>query len=349
MKAVVFYGPNDFTYEEVETPKCPPDGVLVKIEAVGLCGSDIRTFGFGHSKVKPPAIIGHEVVGLVDEVGSDVKGFLKGDRVAVNPIIPCGECYYCKQNMGNQCKNLQVIGSQLAGGYAQYVIVPQIAIKNDCLHIISDDLSFDYAPMAETTASVYSTQEYVNVKKGDVVLIIGAGPLGNLHADIAKARGARKVIMSEMSEQRLEMARRFKSIDVFVDPSKENLKEIVMKETGGYGADVVIPACPVGKVQEQALELVKSRGRILLFGGLPKDNCHINLDSNVIHYKEIAIFGGYAYNPDCFKVALDIITDNKIQADQFVTHVLPLKDIKEGIEIIKTGKGIKVILKPWEE
>ncbi|NTW72342.1 MAG: alcohol dehydrogenase catalytic domain-containing protein [Eubacteriaceae bacterium] len=348
MDAVVFYGPNDYKFEQTETPKCPVDGVLLKIMAVGLCGSDIRTFEFGHPKVKPPAIIGHEVVGIIEEVGAEVMGHSVGDRVALNPIIPCGECYYCKQNMGNQCKNLVVIGSQLAGGYAQYVVVPKVAIKNDCLHKISDDLSFDYAPLAETTASAYSTQEYVNVKKGDVVVIIGAGPLGNLHADIAKARGASKVIISEMNESRLEMAKRFKSIDVFVNPSKEDLKEVVLRETNGYGADVVIPACPVGAAQEQSLDLVKSRGRVLLFGGLPKDNHHIRLDSNLIHYKEIAIFGGYAYNPDAFKIALDIITENRIQSDQFVTHFLPLKDLSEGIRLIKSGEAIKVVLKPWQ-
>ena len=144
------------------------------------------------------------------------------------------------------------------------------------------------------------------------------------------------------------MAHRFESTDVFNNPKEEPLEKCVERETNGYGADVVIVACPVGAAQEQATHLVKPRGTVVLFGGLPKDNCHVSFDSNLIHYKELNVVGGFAYAPDVFAKAVELIVDKKIDAAKFVTHIMPLKDIKEGIKAIKTGEAIKVVLKPWE-
>lgn len=349
MKAIVFRGPNDFGIEEVETPKCPKGGVLIKVDAVGLCGSDVRTFGSGHYKVTPPYVIGHEVAGYIEE--SDNPEYQVGDKVVANPVIVCNECFYCKNDLSNHCQDLTVIGTNIPGGYAQYVALPAKAATKQFLPKISPDANLDLAPLAETTSSVYSTHEFVGIGDGDTVVIIGAGPLGNLHAAMAKARGAKKVIISEASESRLEMSEeRFSDvIDVFVNPTKEELKDVVMKETDGVGADVVITACPVPAVQESAIYLVRPRGKVLLFGGLPADNCHVPFDSNYIHYHEIVLYGGYAYSSDVFAKALDMIVTKKIDASKFVTHKLPLKDVKKGIEAIKTGEAIKVVLKPWED
>lgn len=348
MEAVVFRGPNDFGLEEVETPKCPENGVLIKVEAVGLCGSDVRTFGCGHKDVKPPHVLGHEAAGEIVE--SKNKDYPVGERVVLNPLIKlCGECYFCKHDLKNHCSNKKVLGTELPGGYAQYVALPQECCTSDSIINVPAGYNLDLIPLAETTSSVYSTQEFANVKDGDTVVIIGAGPLGNLHSAIAKARGAKKVIISEPSESRLEMAHRFDTNDVFVNPTKEDLLEVVMKETDNIGADVVITACPVGAVQEQATHLLKPRGKVILFGGLPKDNCHVSFDSNLIHYQELVLYGGYAYGPEVFAKAVDLIVSGKIDASKFVTHILPLKDIKEGINDIKTGAAIKVVLKPWEK
>lgn len=347
MKAVVFRGPNDFSVEEVETPKCPKNGVLVKVEAVGLCGSDVRTFSSGHKAVTPPYILGHEAAGVIEE--SDNPNYKKGEKITINPLVrTCGECDFCKAGLRNHCINKITLGTNLPGGYAQYTALPEDCCSDDTIVKIPEDFDIDLIPLAETTSSVYSTQDYANVKDGDTVVIVGAGPLGNLHSAIAKARGAEKVIISEASESRLEMAHRFDTTDVFVNPMKEDLLEVVMKETNNMGADVVITACPVGAVQEQATHLLKPRGTVLLFGGLAPDNCHVNFDSNLIHYKELKLVGGFAYNPSVFATAVDLIVSGKIDASKFVTHILPLDKVKEGIEDIKTGAAIKVVLKPFE-
>lgn len=348
MKAVVFKAPNVFDYEEISKPSCPDDGLLIKIEAVGLCGSDLRTFACGHSNVDPPHIIGHEVAGIVEETGDRSSGFKTGDRVLVNPIIPCGECYYCKQGLENHCSNRIFVGTDIPGGYAQYIAVPGAAIKNDCVLQLDESVPFEQAPLAETLASVINSQKHINVKDGDVVVIIGAGPIGCLHAEVAKSRGAKKVIMSEINDSRLDIVRRFDSIDITVNSSKEDLKQVILNETDNLGADVIIVACPVGKAQEQAVDMVKPRGKVLFFGGLPKDNCNICIDSNKIHYNEIALFGAFAYTPREFKDALSLITQKKIRSSKFITDVLPLSNIKEGINIARQGLGIKVVLKPWD-
>jgi len=348
MKAIVFRAPNEFEMEEVPKPTCAKDGMVVKIEAVGLCGSDVRTFGFGHPKLTPPQIIGHEIAGTIDEIGENTGDFKVGDRVIINPIIPCGECYYCKHDLENHCMNLTFVGTHIEGGYAQYVAIPNIAFKSNCVLKLDDKLSFINAPLVETAASVINAQKNIDVKQGDVVVVVGSGPIGCLHTQVAKSRGAKKVILSEINDSRLEIARKFDNIDVFVNSSTEDLKEVILKETDNLGADVVIVACPVGKVQELAMDMMKSRGKILFFGGLPKDNSFIKIDSNNIHYKEICIKGAFAYTPREFNEALELITQDKIQSSKFVTDILPLEDIKKGIDIVKKGLGLKVILKPWK-
>lgn len=347
MEAVVFRGPNDFSLENVETPKCPEKGILIKVDAVGLCGSDIRTFSSGHKDVTPPHILGHEVAGEVAE--SDNPKYPVGEKVVLNPLIKlCGECYFCKNCLKNHCSNKKVLGTEMPGGYAQYVALPEECCTDDGIVKAPDGFNLDLIPLAETLSSVYSTQEFANVKEGYVVVVIGAGPLGNLHSAVAKARGAAKVIISEPSESRLEMAHRFDTTDDFVNPVAGDLHDFVMQETEGVGADVVITACPVGSVQVEATHLLKPRGKVILFGGLPKDNCHVAFDSNLIHYQELVLYGGYAYAPEVFAKAVELITTGAIDASKFVTHVIPLKDIKKGIELVKTGEAIKVVLKPWE-
>ena len=348
MKAVVFRGPEDFGLEEVETPKCPKGGVLIKVEAVGLCGSDVRTFSSGHFAVTPPYILGHEAAGVICE--SDNENYPVGEKIVINPLVGlCGTCYFCTHGLKNHCENKITLGTNLPGGYAQYTALPEECCSDDTIVKIPSDFNVDLIPLAETTSSVYSVQEFARVKEGDDVVIMGAGPLGNLHSAIAKARGARKVIISEPNESRLEMAHRFKTTDVFNNPNKETLEDCVMRETDGHGADVVIVACPVGSAQEQATHLVKPRGTVVLFGGLPKDNCKVLFDSNLIHYKELNVVGGFAYAPEVFAKAVELIVNKKIDATQFVTHIMPLKDIKEGIKTIKTGEAIKVVLKPFNE
>ncbi|MDR3551726.1 MAG: alcohol dehydrogenase catalytic domain-containing protein [Clostridia bacterium] len=348
MKAMVLTGKAQAEYREVPTPECPVDGLLVKIEAVGLCGSDVRTFTYGHSKVKYPAIIGHETAGTIVEAGPENKGGWKvGDNVIINPAIICGTCYYCTHNLSALCENMHVYGNDIPGGYAQYMAVPGVGVEHGQILRIPEGIAFDEIIIVELLASVIASQENLRISLGETVVIIGTGPIGCLHAQIAKLRGATKIIMADLNRERLDMVHQFGGTH-FVDSSKEDLVKIVREVTGGRGADAVIVAAPSTQPHQPGLEMLRKEGRLCVFGGLNKENPWSNLDANLIHYNRLEIRGAYSYSFANFQQGLELVTAGKIDKD-IVTHRLPLKDMVEGVHLVQQGKAIKVVLKPWEE
>lgn len=347
MKAVVFRNKGDFGVEEVPKPACPKGGILVKVVSVGLCGSDVRTFYSGHFGVTPPFILGHEAVGVIEE--SDNERYPVGMHAAINPVVGlCRKCFFCLNGLENHCENKITLGTDIPGGYAQYTAIPRECCTDSSIVKVPEDFNLDLLPLAETVSSVYNAHDWADVGEGDTILIMGAGPLGNLHSAVAKARGAKKIIISEPSENRLEMAHRFKTTDVFNNPVKEPVEECVMRETDGHGVDKVIVACPVGPAQEQATHLVRPRGTVILFGGLPADKNRVAFDSNLIHYKEIRVIGSFAYASETFNKGVDLVVSGKLDASKFITHIMSIDDVHKGVEAIKSGEAIKVILKPFE-
>ncbi|MEW5816692.1 MAG: alcohol dehydrogenase catalytic domain-containing protein, partial [Spirochaetota bacterium] len=255
MKAAVFEKIGQLTIKEVETPVCPPNGILIKVEACAICGTDVKVFHFGHRYIHPPRVTGHELAGAIVQVGSELEGFQVGNKITVAPAIPCGRCYYCRKGMQNRCDDLAAIGYHYDGGFAEYMVVPPQAIVNDCVNIIPENLTYEEATLTEPLACAINCQEISNVKLGDTVVVIGAGPLGSLQAELAKCLGALKVILVDISSDRLKLSERAGS-DLYIDASKQNPVEAVLEETGGRGAEVVITACSSGKAHEQALEMV---------------------------------------------------------------------------------------------
>lgn len=349
MKAMVLTGKGQAEYTDVEKPKCPKDGMIIKVEAVGLCGSDVRTYLHGHSKVKYPAIIGHEISGTIAEIGEDVKaGWNVGDRVVVNPAIPCGKCYYCTHDdMSGLCENLIVYGSDIPGGFAQYMVVPGVGVEKGQILPVPDNVDPDEIIIVELLSSVIKAQEQLRVSLGDTVVIIGSGPIGCLHAQIAKLRGAINIVMVDLNQERLDMARKFGATH-FVNSVKENVVEKVKNITDGRGADVVIVAAPTAEPHQQGLEMLRKEGRLSIFGGLNKDNPWTKLDGNLIHYNRLQIYGSYSYSFANFKQAYDLVIAGKINKD-IVTHKISLKDMIEGVNLVRSGKALKVVLKPWIE
>ena len=349
MKALVLTGKQQAEYIDVEKPVCAKDGMILKIEAVGLCGSDVRTYIHGHSKVKYPAIIGHENAGVIVEIGEDVKADWKvGDRVIVNPAIPCGKCYYCTHDdMSGLCEILSVYGNDIPGGFAQYMAIPGVGIEKGQIIRIPDEIDFDEIIIVELLASVIKSQEHMRVSLGDTVVIIGSGPIGCLHAQIAKLRGATKIVMADINQERLDMVGKFGATHL-VNSGQEDLVKIVKEITNGRGADVVIVAAPTAEPHQQGLEMLRKEGRLSMFGGLNKDNPWTKLDANLIHYNRLEIHGAYSYSFANFMQGFELVLAGKINKD-IVTHKIPLKDMPEGVKLIQAGKAIKVVLKPWME
>jgi L-iditol 2-dehydrogenase len=316
------------------------------VKACSICGTDVRTFHSGKANVKPPQIIGHELAGQIEEIGENVKNFKKGDRISVAPIVSCGLCYYCTRGLQNLCANFTAIGYEYPGGFAEYMAVPAQLLQDGSVNLIPENLSYDEAALAEPFACALNAEELAKTGLGDNVVVVGAGPIGCMHIAIARAMGATKVILIELTESRLEMAKKFVGAEVYINPAKEDAIARVKQETNGRGADVIMVAAPSGKAQEDAIKMVAYRGRVCLFGGLPKAKPFIQLDSNLVHYKECFIHGSSGSLPRHNQIALGLFSTGAVKAKNFITHRFPLEGILDGIKVVETGAGLKVVVNP---
>ncbi|MGC8971170.1 MAG: zinc-dependent dehydrogenase [bacterium] len=348
MKAAVFESlENMIIREDYPDPDLARDGIIIKVESVAICGSDVRIFHRGHVNVKPPQIIGHEVAGVVYKVGEKTTEFKEGERVVLGADVPCGKCFYCLRGHQNNCLNLTSFGYQLQGGFAQFMAIPRAAIDARIVQRIPEYLSFDEACLTEPLACVVNGQNLSNIQAGDTVVIIGAGPIGLMHAMLAKAKGATKIIISEIAEKRLKMAKDF-NIDVLIDARENDPVEIVLRETDGLGADIVIVASPSGEAQTQAIHMARNLGIVNFFGGLPPDTKEIPINTNRIHYKEIFVHGSHGSSPKDNAMALKLISSGQVPVGKLITHTLPLDEINEGLRLVESREALKVILKPWD-
>lgn len=343
MRAAVFEGPEKMSVREVELAPCGDDDIVMKVYACGLCGSDIRNYKTGLKGDVKSQIMGHEFTGTVSEVGKNVTRYKAGDKVAVAPDVSCGECWYCKRGLVNLCVSHRMVGTHWPGGFAEYVHLPKVVLDRGMVHHIPEGLSLEDAALSEPASSVIAAQENAGVGLGDTVLIIGDGPIGCLHIDVARARGAATVIMAGL--MRLKEAERFKP-DLLIDAGSQDTVAEVLKATGGLGADVAIAANPVAATQAQAVKAVRKRGRVVLFGGLPKTAPETTLDGNIIHYGEIQVLGAFSYPAHIHQKALATIKAGLIKPSMYFNMTVSLDDIVSGFTAAAAGKALKVLVKP---
>ncbi len=346
MKVARFYAPGDIRLEEAPEPTAAPGEVKIRVRACSTCGTDVKISKHGHLRIVPPRVMGHEIAGEVVEVGAGVSGWSAGDRVQVIAAIPCGTCPDCQAGHMTVCPNQVSMGYDFDGGFAEYMIVPEVVLAVDGLNRIPDGVSFAEASVAEPFACAINAQELVNTHDGDVVVVVGSGPIGCLHVRLARARGAAKVFLVELSRERLDMAAAIVQPDAAICASETDPVEAVRALTGGRGPDVVITAAASGAAQEQAVQMVGPGGRISFFGGLPKDKPVIALDSNIVHYRELMIMGANGSSPDHNKRALAMIADGSVPVADLITHHLTLDEVLDGIGVVSRGEGIKVTIEP---
>lgn len=343
MKAVVLRTPGEFVVTDIEKPVCPEGGLLIRVLYCGLCGSDLRTLFNGHKNVKLPAVIGHEVSGEVVEVGAEYRGDFKvGDRLAVAPNVYCGKCGFCRMGRYEYCENIRELAQHWAGGFAEYMAIPMEALALGTIQRIPEGLAPQYACVAEPPSSCINAQEKLDVKLGDNVLIIGAGPIGSIHICVARARGAKKVFIADVKASRLKMTEVF-GPDATIDSSSVDLIEEARRLTDGAGPDVVITANPVAATQLQAIEVARKGGRIAFFGGLPHGNSVVPIDSNKIHYKGLTVIGTTGFAPRHHIQSLELMQSGRIPGDKLVTHILPLDAFAQGVELARAGEAMKVV------
>ncbi|MFC5402061.1 alcohol dehydrogenase catalytic domain-containing protein [Cohnella soli] len=344
MKAAVLEKLEQIALKEVPTPEIDNDSILMKVEAVGICGSDIRIYHHGNSRVQLPQILGHEASGRVVAVGANVTKFSVGDRICLGADVPCGECVFCEAGIGNNCQINYAMGYQFAGSFADYVLLNKMVVNYGPIHKIGDHVSYDEAALAEPLACVLNGLELSQVKLGDTVVVIGAGPIGMMLVQVAMKMGAR-VFLVNRSRPRLEMAKHL-GADAYICSGEENAVERVLEETGGLGADVVITCNPSPESQVDAIHMAKNRARVNFFGGLPKDKSLVTLDTNIIHYKELFVHGAHGSLPRHHQQAVELINNGIIDMKKFITHRFPLEQIEEAIRTAESHAGLRVIVHP---
>ncbi len=344
MKAAVLESLKSIKVKEVPDPIVEDGGIIVKVKSCAICGSDRRIFHYGNNRVKTPTIIGHEIAGEIVEVGKNVSKFQVGDRVAIGADVPCGECVFCEAGIGNNCQINYAIGYQFPGGFAEYVAINETTVNYGPVHKIPENLSFDEAAMAEPLGCVLNALELSDIQFGDSVVVIGAGPIGCMIIDVVKKMGAGKVIVVQRSKPRLEIAKGFNA-DAYILSSEEDQIARVLEETGGLGADLIITACPSPSAQEDAIQMAKNRGKVNLFGGLPKGST-ITIDPNIIHYKELFLHGAHGALPRHHRKAIKLLSDGIIDGKKFVSGNYKLDDIEEAFEQADNKKGMRVVINP---
>lgn len=347
MNCAVFHGVEDMRMERRPIPSCPKGGLLVKVKACGICGGDVRNY---HNRLKDGVtnqIIGHEIAGEVVEVGSNVTRFKVGEAVAMAPDVSCGNCWYCRRGLVNLCESHKMLGTHFPGGYAQYIALPPQVLEHGFVEPIPQGMKWEHAAFAETAAAVVACQKRIGIGMGDSVLIIGDGPVGCLHVEVARARGAAKIMVVGMD--RLSLAQSFKPDLLLDNRNPETVAASVMEATDQIGADFVICAVPTTAVQQQAIHLCRKRGTVVIYGGVPKTADISTLSSNRIHYAEITVTGAFSYPATGLQDALSAIHTGQIHADAYISQIIPLSHVLEGMEMVRKGIALKVILDPWQE
>jgi L-iditol 2-dehydrogenase len=345
MLAAVLAGPNDLKPQELPTPSPGPGEVLVKVGADTICGTDVRILrGEKTSGVRLPVVLGHEAAGHVAEVGPGVRGFQVGAPVAMAPVIPCRYCWQCRHDLENACVNQRIVGYAVDGGLAEYLLVPAEAVEAGCLFVARSDLPSEQLALAEPLACVVNGQRWSPVEVDDTVLVMGAGPIGLLHLQLALRSGARAVIVSEPSEGRRSNAERF-GATVTVDPGSQDLAAVAEEVSRGVGIDSTVVAIGSAELVNQAVRLARIGGRVNLFAGF-KGKGLAEVESNLLHYQQVRLTGTSNARRADYETALHLIETGRVDTASMVTHRFPLRSVTEAIETVTTGQAIKVAVLP---
>lgn len=339
MKAAIFEGEGKLTLTSIPVPQIKrADEVLLKIEAASICGTDIHVLNVPQSHPGEKGIVlGHEYIGEVIEKGDEVTSLEVGERVAVDPNIPCGDCYFCRRGMPNMCPNIYNTGLDVNGGFAQYAVVPARACAR-----ISKKLPTEVAIFAEPLVCVVSAMHKIHFNLGETALVLGSGPIGLYFIQMLKASGAKKIIVSEVSAYRAKYAYEM-GADIVVDPTKEDLNRVIAKETQ-YGVDLTVDT--VGTLIAEAIANTRAEGRIMLFGMNTLKTGTIN--QSQITRKNLTILSNYI-NAFKFTTMIDLLESGLLPLEKLVTHKLPLARIHEGIEAMRRGEALEVIIYPWDD
>lgn len=343
MTAAVLYGKEDLKIEQIPVPAPGPDEVLVRIRAALTCGTDLKVYRQGsHARmIVPPAVFGHELSGVVEEVGSNVRNFRKGMRVVAANSAPCLECRYCRRGRPNLCENLLFNN----GAYAEFICIPGPIVQQNLLEIPAH-VDFADAALVEPLACVLRGVEETGLQVGDTVAVIGMGPVGLMFTRLAKLKGAR-VIAVVKRHSRGDAAKRMGADDVVDMMEVQDPVAAVRKRTeGGSGVDVAFEAVGTPQTWEWAVQMVGRGGTVNFFGGCPSGSV-VPIDTALLHYSEIKLMASFHHTPQYIRKALEYVSRGDIRGSDFITGTVPLTVLPELLRSMVSRNGdLKMAIVP---
>ncbi|MBV9492150.1 MAG: zinc-dependent alcohol dehydrogenase family protein [Verrucomicrobia bacterium] len=338
MKAIVYDAPRKFAYRDAADPKVQPDEALIRVHACGLCGTDLHVHE-GEFGPRFPLIPGHEFTGEIVELGTDVTGFRVGQRIVANSNLACGSCFYCLRGDFLLCENLRCYGINFNGGFAEY-----LRIRADRLHVI-ERLSPREAVMVEPTACAVHGIEVLNAKPGSEVLLFGAGPTGQVLAQLVKLNGAARLVVAAPPGPKLDLAAKLAADEVVpIDRHNPEVHRKRLQELSPNGFDYVIEATGAAPLCEEALRFVRRRGTVLVYGVYP-ENAFARFNPFDLFRGEISIKSSFA-QIDSFPRAIAYLENRKIKVDEIVTQEIPLPEYQRALDLAWARQGIKTAMFP---
>lgn len=346
MRAAVLHGREDVRIEDVEIPRPGPGEVLLRTRAALTCGTDVKVFrrGYHARMIQPPAVFGHEVAGVVEEVGPGVFGVAPGTAVVAANSAPCGDCGYCKDDRASLCDDLLFWN----GAYAEFARIPARIVSQNLVPL-QPGTTFRAAALVEPLACVVRGIEASGVRQGQTVAVIGSGPIGLMLVSLARLRGAAVVVVGR-NAFRLRRALELGASEAIDARSGDDLVERLGRAgRDGAGPDVVIEAAGLAETTEAALRAVRKGGLVNLFAGCPAD-ARIALDAQRLHYEELTITSTFHHTPQSFRAAHRLIADGQVRAEAFITGDASLEDVPAVLRhLAGGGDGLKTAILPWGE
>ena len=346
MLAVRYYEPGKLKTEHVSIPE-PDRGELLVQTAVALtCGTDVKMYKRGHQLTKPPQIIGHEFAGTVTAVGKGVTGFDEGMKIVAANSAPCNTCFYCLMHQPNLCEHLNdcLVGFTWPGTYAEYVRIPERIVRQNKFKIPEDVALAEVASLEPLACVVHGWDLVRGFPAGGTAVIIGGGPIGLLHVQLARVNGAGRIALCDVVPDRLGEAEKI-GVDATVNSSTEDPVKRVLELTEGRGADIVVEAVGRQETWELAPKLARKGGTVLLFGGCASGT-RASFEADKIHYGELHIQGSFHHTPAAVDKAFRLIVSGKVTIKPLISREMPLERAEEALQLMGSGKALKIALRP---
>jgi len=346
MLAVRFYEPGKLRAEQVPIPEPGPGELIVHSSVALTCGTDVKMYRRGHPLAHPPQIMGHEFAGRVSAVGSGVTGFEVGMKVVAANSAPCNRCFYCLMRQPNLCERLDesIVGFTWPGTYAEYVRIPTRIVEQNTFRIPEGVQLDEVASLEPLACVVHGWDVTRNFPAGGTTVIIGGGPIGLLHSQLARLNGARQVVLCDVVQERLAEAERV-GVDATINSATENPSTKVLELTEGRGADMVVEAVGRRETWELAPKLARKGGTVLLFGGC-SSGTDVMFEAEKIHYGELHIQGSFHHTPAAVQQGFRLIVSGKVSIKPLISHEMGLDRAEEALQLMGSGKALKIALRP---